>query len=63
MRRSTCKKIKDRTIFNSEKFCQKLTIGTITTRLTYSNYKQTQRILLCMSSRHQNALTDLDEQL
>ena len=63
MRRSICKKIKDRTIFNRETFCQKLTIVTITTTLTYSSYKQTQRIPLCMSSRQQNALTDPDEQL
>ena len=40
-----------------------MTILTIITRHTNLNYKQIQRIPLCMYSRHQNALIDLDEQL
>ena len=56
-------KIKNsKTIFNRESFCQKRTIWTIITRHTISNYKQTERIPLCLSSKLQNALIDLDEQ-
>ena len=52
-----------KTQFSIEKgFVKKITILTIITRHTISNYKQTQRIPLCLSSKLQNALIDLDEQ-
>ena len=52
-----------KTQFSIEKgFIKKITILTIITRHTISNYKQTERIPPCLSSKLQNALIDLDEQ-